>query len=222
MGYGSRDAVARRQRAKIARIGIAIRQARRDRVAGLRIRLDRQMTSVSALDSSPLETKQPAEELCDDASVASYASMPLSHAGARTVPQRFKIPTGRGAFPPGRRQLEDWKHRAAPALFDNLTRDGSRKAVAAVLQGEWRLEDRQEAALIFARSLDGSLDLRARCPPAWFILVCALITYTFADFKPEFDLALRRASEAGASDFSAVPFKGRWGWRRRARLAGYL
>ena len=48
-----------------------------------------------------------------------------------------------------------------------------------------------------------------------------LITYTFADFLPEFDVVLRRAWLAGDFDFSAVPLCGRWGWRRRARLAGY-
>ena len=53
------------------------------------------------------------------------------------------------------------------------------------------------------------------------MMVCDLITYTFADFLPEFDVVLRRAWLAGDFDFSAVPLCGRWGWRRRARLAGY-
>ena len=53
------------------------------------------------------------------------------------------------------------------------------------------------------------------------ILVCGLITYTLADFSPEFDRVLRRARDAGDFDFSAVPVRGPWGWRRRAHLAGY-
>ena len=32
----------------------------------------------------------------------------------------------------------------------------------------------------------------------------------------------RRAREAGDDIFSAVPLKGRWGWRRRARMFGYM
>ena len=52
-------------------------------------------------------------------------------------------------------------------------------------------------------------------------MVCDLITYTFVDFLPEFDVVLRRARLAGDFDFSAVSLSGRWGWRRRTRLAGY-
>ena len=112
--------------------------------------------------------------------------------------------------------------RAALALFDDLTRDGSRTAVAAVRQREWRLEERQRAALIFARSLDANPTFRDRCPPAWSLMVFDLVTKTFADFSPEFDRAVRRARNVGDFDVSAVPLKGRWGWRRRARSAGYL
>ena len=144
------------------------------------------------------------------------------HAEARIAPQLCKILRGGGALPPGRRQLEEWGRRAAPALFDDLTIDGSRTATSAVRQREWPLEELQRQALCWARYLDVDPTFRDRCPPAWSLLVCNLVTYTFADFSPEFDRALRRASEAGDSDFSAVPFKGRWNWRRRARLAGYL
>ena len=63
---------------------------------------------------------------------------------------------------------------------------------------------------------------RDRCLPAWSMLVCALTTVTFADISPEFDRVFRRAREVGPFDFSAVPFKGRWGWRRRARLFTYM
>ena len=59
---------------------------------------------------------------------------------------------------------------------------------------------------------------RDRCLPAWSMLVCALTTVTFADISPEFDRVFRRAREVGDFDFSPVPFKGWWGWRRHARL----
>ncbi len=52
MGYGAREAVARRQRAKFARIGYSIRQKRRDRYPRLPIRLAGQMTSAGALGCS--------------------------------------------------------------------------------------------------------------------------------------------------------------------------
>ena len=34
--------------------------------------------------------------------------------------------------------------------------------------------------------------------------------------------SLRRAHKADDFEFSAVPFRGRWGWRKRARLLGYM
>ena len=43
MGYGAGEAVARRRWATVARIGYAIRQARRDRAPRLPIRFDGQM-----------------------------------------------------------------------------------------------------------------------------------------------------------------------------------
>ena len=98
-----------------------------------------------------------------------------------------------------------------------LTEDGGRSAVTAVQRREWRFEERQRQAQGMARVLDGMARVdptfRDRCLPAWAILVCALTT---------FDRVLRRAREAEDFDFSAVPFKGRWGWRRRARLFGYM
>ena len=107
-----------------------------------------------------------------------------------------------------------------------LTEDGGRSAVTAVQRREWRFEERQRQAQGMARVLDGMARVdptfRDRCLPAWSILVCALTTVTFADISPEFDGVFRRAREVGGFDFSAVPFKGRWGWRRRARLFGYM
>ena len=71
MGYGARGVVARRQWAMVARIGYAIRQARRDRDPRLPIRLDELMTSVGALGSPRLESKHPTDDMRGDAPVAS-------------------------------------------------------------------------------------------------------------------------------------------------------
>ena len=226
MGYGAREAVARRQRAKFARIGYSIRQKRRDRYPRLPIRLAGQMTSAGALGFSLFEPKRPADNSGGDVPVASPPTAPSLPADAPAAPQRSKIPTAGGALPPSRRQLEELERRDAPALFDRLTQDGSRSAVAAVQRRAWRLEERKEQALGMARVLDGTARVdptfRGRCFASWSIAVCGLTTFTFADFSPEFDRVLRRAREAGDDIFSAVPLKGRWGWRRRARLFGYM
>ena len=218
MGYGAREAFARRRWATVARIGYAIRQARRIRAA----RLNGQNTSADAVGSPLLESKRPADELGGNAPVASPPPVPSLYAEAPAVSQRFKFPTTGGVPLPSRQLLEELGRREASALFDHLTNDGSRSAVAAVQRRDWRLEVRHDQALSVARVLDGTAAWRDRCFPAWSIGVCALITFTFADFSPEFDCVLRRAREAGDDDFSAVPFKGRWGWRRRARLFGYM
>ena len=174
MGYGAREAVARRQRAKFARIGYAIRQARRDRDSRLPVRLAGQMTSAGALGSSLLEPKRPADDLGGDVPVASPPTAPSLQAEAPAVPQRSKIPTAGGALPPSRRQLEELERRDAPALFDRLTQDGSRSAVAAVQRRAWRLEERKEQALGMARVLDGTARVdptfRGRCFASWSIL----------------------------------------------------
>ena len=222
MGYGSRDAVARRRRAKAARIGYAIRQARRDRVPRLPIRLKGLTTSAVALDSSQRESKQPAEDSRGGTLVDSPSEVPVSHAEAPAAPQRSMIPRDRGGFPPSRTQLEKLQRRSASELFDDFTEDGSLSAVAAVRLRDWRLPERQRQAWMFAHHLDVDSTLRVRSPAAWSIAVCNLLTVLFADVSPEFDLVLRRARDAGGFDFSAVPLRGRWGWRRRARLAGFL
>ena len=42
------------------------------------------------------------------------------------------------------------------------------------------------------------------------------------DLSPDFELAALRAASAGEGPFLALPLRGRLGWRRRARLAGYI
>ena len=142
MGYGAGGTVARRRWATVARIGYAIRQARRDRAPRLPIRFDGQMSGVGALGSPRLESKHPMDDVGGDDPVASPLTEPSTHAEAPAASQRFKIPTAGGAFPPSRRLLEEFGCRAAPALFEQLTEDGNRSAAAAVRQREWRLEER--------------------------------------------------------------------------------
>ena len=166
-----------------------------------------QVKSADTSDSLPVESKFQADAVGVDAAPAASKPSALLWIGR--------------SLPPSRKQLEEWERRAAPALFDELTEDGNRSAVTAVRLRKWRLEERQRQAWRLARTLDVDPTIRYRCPAWWSIMVCDLITYTFADFLPEFDVVLRRAWLAGDFDFSAVPLCGRWGWRRRARLAGY-
>ena len=212
MGYGAREAVARRQRAKFARIGYAIRQKRRDRYPRLPIRLAGQMTSAGALGFSLFEPKRPADNSGGDVPVASPPTAPSLPAEAPAAPQRSKIPTAGGALPPSRRQLEELERRDAPALFDLLTQDGSRSAVAAVQRRAWRLEERKEQALGMARVLDGTARVdptfRGRCFASWSIAVCELTTFTFADFSPEFDRVLHPRPRGGRRYFLCGPAQG--------------
>jgi len=179
------------------------------------------MATVGASDSVTIKSERSAEDVGGDAFGLSSTMMPSSPVEAPAAPRRAEIPRGGGTMPPGCRQLEEWGRLAAPGLFDQLTHGGNRSAVAAVRWRDWRLDERRRQALCMARGLDADLTQRDRCPLAWSIGVCGLITYTLADFSPEFDRVLRRARDAGDFDFSAVPVRGPWGWRRRARLAGY-
>ena len=83
-----------------------------------------------------LEFKHPTDDMGGDAPVVSPLTEPSMHAEAPAASQRFKIPTAGGALPPSRRLLEKLECRAAPALFDMLTEDGSRSAVTAVQRRE--------------------------------------------------------------------------------------
>ena len=132
------EAVARRRWAKIARIGYAIRQARRDRAPRLPICSDEKMATVGASDSVTIKSERSAEDLGGDASGLSSTMMPSSPVEAPAAPRRAEIPRGGGTMPPGRRQLEEWARLAAPGLFDQLTHDGNRSAVAAVRWRGWR------------------------------------------------------------------------------------
>ena len=82
MVCGSREAAARRRWAAIARIGYAIRKARRDRFPQLPVCTDGRTLSAGAADSTRLESSQPAEDLRGDAPEVSPRSVPPAHAEA--------------------------------------------------------------------------------------------------------------------------------------------
>ena len=98
MECGSRDAAARRRRAKAARIGYAIRQARRDRAPRLPIRWDGPMTSADAWDSVQIESKPAVEDSGGGAPTDSPPEVAVPHAETPAATQRFKIPSGRDFF----------------------------------------------------------------------------------------------------------------------------
>ena len=77
----------------MARIGYAVRHARRDRFLRLPLRLDGQ---ICASGSPWLESKQPAEVLEGVAPVVSSPIGTLSHAEAPAPPQRFNFPGAGG------------------------------------------------------------------------------------------------------------------------------
>ena len=159
MGCGSWDAAARRRWAKVARIGYAIRQARRNRARVPH----HEERSADTSDSLPVESKFQADAVGVDTAPAASKTSALPCVGR--------------SLPPSRKQLEEWERRAAPALFDELTEDGNRSAVTAVRLRKWRLEERQRQAWRVARTLDVDPTIRYRCPAWWSIMVCDLITY---------------------------------------------
>ena len=53
-------------------------------------------------------------------------------------------------------------------------------------------------------------------------MVQNLATAMLKDISPQFQQACYRATEAGDGPLLALPFSGSLGWRRRARLAGFL
>ena len=63
--------------------------------------------------------------------------------------------------------------------------------------------------------------LRERSPGSWSNLVCSLAAVYLSEFQPAFARASRNAAARGLC-FPAVPMRGRFGWRARAKWAGLL
>ena len=230
----SRDGAVRRRRGAVARVAYAIRKARRvlrglgllSDVAvgskGTRSVGDALTPSLCLLPAqgavAPLRASDAlaTDDASDDAAVD-----PVLPVSAPSVPRVSGGALRRGglSFPPARRGLDAATTKDAIALIDDFTDCGSRSVVMTVRLRCWRRDELQCVALSLARGLD--VLPRERCPAAWTDIVCSLFTYLFADVSPEFERVWRRAADAGVS-FSAVPLRGRWGWQRRARIAGFL
>ena len=58
--------------------------------------------------------------------------------------------------------------------------------------------------------------------PVWASMANNLATMMRKDISLQFEQACYRATEAGDGPLLALPFSGSLGWRRRARLAGFL
>ena len=113
--------------------------------------------------------------------------------------------------------------KAAPRLYDNFTDGGTVCASEFVTRLPWSSPDRAQEAAVTARCLDiADVDrLRDRSPSAWSSLVCSLAAVYLKEFQPAFARASREALARGVS-LPAVPMRGRFGWRARARFAGLL
>jgi hypothetical protein len=89
----------------------------------------------------------------------------------------------------------------------------------AVERFSWSSSSRAGHAATFARALD--LLPRHRSPTAWSSLVCTLAAIFYDDLCPLFARVRLRSVRQGLF-FPVVPFKGRHGWRVRARVSGLL
>ena len=105
----------------------------------------------------------------------------------------------------------------------------SRKGLAlrhAVSRFPWQRDAKERQARMFARNLE--LLPQERCMnepavwPVWASILNNLVSVMLADISSDFARASYRATEAGDGPFLAAPLSSSLGWRRRARLAGFL
>ena len=113
--------------------------------------------------------------------------------------------------------------KAAPRFFADFTDGGTVSVSEFVTRLDWSSPDRARQAAVWARTLDiADADrLRDRSPRAWSNMVCILVAVYLSEFQPAFARASREAAAHGLC-FPAVPLRGRFGWRARARWAGLL
>ena len=208
-----RVGAARRRWGAVARIAFAIRTARRSRKSNFPASDHEEVAGVATKKYEEAAVVA-AGALCDTHALPAPSRLGES-------PVRGSARRGRVApLAPGRRELDAARSREAPIHYDDITDCGRRSVVMTVRCREWRREEFQHHALDLARSLD--VLPRERCPSLWTYLVCSLVTILFVDLSPEFELVHRRAADEGDPGFSAVPLRGSWNWRRRAKVAGYF
>ena len=113
--------------------------------------------------------------------------------------------------------------KIAPRLFNDFTDGGTVSVSEFVTRLAWSSPDRKQKAAMWARMLDiaDAEGHRERAPPAWSGLVCTLAAVYLEEFQPAFARACQVAAARGFR-FPAVPLRGRFGWRARAKFAGLL
>ena len=193
----SREAAARRRRGAIARAAFAARLERRRR--------------------APRRPGIACGQAVPGVGVVARAAPPSPPSSPMAAYRRCPGPPRDTACFLGRLDLAAAESRAAPEFYQDLVEAGS--ALLTVRSRGWRSARLWHAAEVFARSLD--LLVPAHAPAVWATVVCSLASSIFADICPAFDRVCSRAAGAGVF-FPLVPLRGRSGWRRRARLAGFL
>ena len=233
-----RDAAARRRRGVIARAMYAMRKDRRERAPPslpLAVASPGASRHVVAADPTTASSGTAAVTPCRlhaDAGVcaaggpssilpATSASRGAAAPEPQATPRRARY--RRARLPLTQQELNAAARRAAPAFFDELTDGGRLPATVAVDRFPWQTEMEERAARSFAQILDLiPLARRQRDPrirPVWACAVDMIAAAMLADLQPAFALARRRARP---TCFTALPMQGRWGWRQRARISGYL
>ena len=193
----SREAAARRRRCAIARAAFAARLERRRR--------------------APRRPELASGQAVPGVGVVARAAPPGPPSSPKAAYRRCPGPPRDTACLLGQRELEAAERRAAPEFYQGLVEAGS--ALLTVRSRGWRSVRQRRLAEVFARSLD--LMDPAHAPAVWATVVCSLASCLFADICPAFDRVCVCAAAAGVY-FPLVPLRGRSGWRRRARLAGFL
>ena len=113
--------------------------------------------------------------------------------------------------------------KAAPGFFVDFTDDGLVSVSEFVFRLDWSTPHRARQATVWARTLDvaGATCLSESSPRPWSCTVCTLVAIYIVEFDPAFRRALSVAAERDFF-FPAVPLRGRFGWRARARWMGLL
>ena len=216
MGVSPREAAARRRRGVLARAAYAVRMARRDRAPPL------PLAGTSQCGARPAAALASAGDPRRGARSSSPSTSSSRGATAPEPPKKLR-PTlpAREPLLPSRRTLDAAERRAAFEFFNDLTKGGRVSLQNAVRSWPWNTEFHQRAASVVAFALE-LLPEDPRMEPVWVVGVGQIASAMLSDLSPEFYQVCLRNTGSGRSPFRSLPICGRWGWRRRARLAGLL